>query len=62
MDGVVHFEIPVDDAERAKAFYGTVFDWQMQDVPGHAVHDRHDHADRRADAASDVRPARSTAG
>ena len=33
MDGVVHFEIPVDDAERAKAFYGTVFDWQMQAFP-----------------------------
>ena len=33
MDGVVHFEIPADDADRAKAFYGTVFDWQMQDFP-----------------------------
>ena len=33
MDGVVHFEIPVDDVERAKAFYGTVFDWQMQAFP-----------------------------
>ena len=33
MDGVVHFEIPVEDADRAKAFYGTVFDWQMQDFP-----------------------------
>jgi hypothetical protein len=33
MDGVVHFEIPADDAERAKAFYSTVFDWQMQDYP-----------------------------
>ena len=33
MDGVVHFEIPVDDVERAKAFYGTVFDWEMQDYP-----------------------------
>lgn len=30
MDGVVHFEIPVDDLERAKAFYGTVFDWGLQ--------------------------------
>ena len=33
MDGVVHFEIPADDAERAKAFYSTVFDWEMQDFP-----------------------------
>ena len=33
MDGVVHFDIPADDAERAKAFYSTVFDWEMQDFP-----------------------------
>ena len=33
MDGVVHFEIPADDAERAKAFYSTAFDWEMQDFP-----------------------------
>jgi len=33
MDSVIHFEIPVEDADRAKAFYGTVFDWQMQDYP-----------------------------
>ena len=33
MDGVVHFEIPADDAERAKAFYSTVFDWEIQDFP-----------------------------
>jgi uncharacterized protein len=33
MDGDVHFEIPVDDVERAKTFYGTVFDWQMQAFP-----------------------------
>jgi uncharacterized protein len=27
MDQVVHFEIPVDDVERARRFYGTVFEW-----------------------------------
>jgi predicted enzyme related to lactoylglutathione lyase len=32
MDKMVHFEIPVDDAERAKEFYGSVFEWQLQDV------------------------------
>jgi uncharacterized protein len=26
---VVHFEIPVDDPERAKRFYGAVFDWEL---------------------------------
>jgi len=33
---VVHFEIPADDLERARAFYGSVFGWQLQSmaVPG----------------------------
>ncbi|KRE56904.1 VOC family protein [Phycicoccus sp. Soil748] len=33
---VVHFELPFDDEARAKAFYGDLFGWQMQDVPGMA--------------------------
>ncbi|WP_043497891.1 VOC family protein [Georgenia sp. SUBG003] len=31
---VVHFEIPFDDAGRAKAFYREVFGWTMRDMPG----------------------------
>lgn len=31
MSRVVHFEIQADDVERAKAFYGAVFDWSFQD-------------------------------
>jgi predicted enzyme related to lactoylglutathione lyase len=30
---VVHFEVPFDDAERAKGFYREVFDWQIQPMP-----------------------------
>ena len=30
MGKVVHFEIPTDDLERAKTFYGSVFGWQLQ--------------------------------
>lgn len=30
---VVHFEVPYDDAERARAFYGSVFGWQIQPIP-----------------------------
>lgn len=30
MDKVVHFEIPVDDLDRAKAFYSMVFGWGLQ--------------------------------
>jgi predicted enzyme related to lactoylglutathione lyase len=30
---VVHFEVPFDDADRARAFYGDVFGWQIQPMP-----------------------------
>jgi hypothetical protein len=32
MDKVVHFEITADDLGRAKEFYGSVFEWQLQDM------------------------------
>lgn len=32
MDKVVHFEIPAENRERAKAFYGSIFGWELQDV------------------------------
>jgi len=31
MSRVVHFEIQADDVERARAFYGAVFDWSFED-------------------------------
>jgi predicted enzyme related to lactoylglutathione lyase len=33
MDKVVHFEIPTDDVERAKGFYGAIFGWQLDTQP-----------------------------
>jgi uncharacterized protein len=33
MSKVVHFEIPADDLDRAKSFYGSVFGWELQTVP-----------------------------
>jgi uncharacterized protein len=30
---VVHFEVPFDDADRARSFYQDVFDWQIQFIP-----------------------------
>jgi predicted enzyme related to lactoylglutathione lyase len=30
---VVHFEVPFDDADRARGFYKDVFDWQIQALP-----------------------------
>src|SRR6476661_3447239 len=33
MGKVVHFEIPAEDLDRAKNFYGSVFGWQLQTMP-----------------------------
>jgi predicted enzyme related to lactoylglutathione lyase len=30
---VVHFEMPYDDGDRAAAFYGEVFGWEIQRMP-----------------------------
>ena len=32
MDKVVHFEIPVDDAARAREFYGSAFEWELDEA------------------------------
>lgn len=31
---VIHFEIPVDDTQRASAFYSGAFGWDLNSVPG----------------------------
>ena len=31
---LTHFEIPADDPDRARRFYGGLFPWTFQDVPG----------------------------
>lgn len=33
MDKVVHFELPVDNANRAKKFYKEAFAWEFKDYP-----------------------------
>ena len=32
---IVHFEIPADDLERGKAFYGKLFGWKFSNPPGY---------------------------
>jgi predicted enzyme related to lactoylglutathione lyase len=32
---ITHIDIPVDDMERAKAFYGGLFGWEIQEMPGY---------------------------
>jgi uncharacterized protein len=33
MGKVVHFEIPAEDLDRAKNFYGSVFGWKLETTP-----------------------------
>lgn len=32
---ITHVDIPVSDQERAKAFYGDLFGWQIAELPGY---------------------------
>ncbi len=34
MFNVCHFEIPADDVERARKFYGELFGWKIEKFPG----------------------------
>jgi uncharacterized protein len=34
MNSVVHFEVVAEDTDRAKGFYGDVFDWKFTDMTG----------------------------
>ncbi len=34
MPGIVHFDIPVDDIDRARQFYQSLFAWKIEKVPG----------------------------
>jgi len=34
MSNIVWFEIPADDVERAKSFYGELFGWKIEKFPG----------------------------
>ena len=36
MPTIVHFEIPADDLDRAKEFYGKLFGWEIKRFPGPA--------------------------
>lgn len=38
MNKVHHFQIPVDDVERAKRFYQGIFGWEIDEIPGMNYH------------------------
>ena len=38
---IVHFEIPADDVNKIKNFYGSLFGWKMEKTPGFESMDYH---------------------
>jgi predicted enzyme related to lactoylglutathione lyase len=34
MNTIVHFDVPIDDIERAKKFYTELFNWKIEKMPG----------------------------
>ncbi len=34
MPSIVHFEIPVDEPQRARDFYSGLFGWKIESFPG----------------------------
>jgi predicted enzyme related to lactoylglutathione lyase len=34
MTAIVHFDVPVDDINRAKKFYNEIFGWKIERIPG----------------------------
>ncbi len=39
MFGICHFEIPADDVERARKFYGELFGWKIEKLAGSSPED-----------------------
>ena len=42
--GVVHFEIPADDEDRAREFYSSAFGWTISPDAGDELRHAHDDA------------------
>jgi len=53
---IVHFEIPADDVERAKTFYGGLFGWQFSAPPGFDDYWTFDTGDPEQDAGGGLMP------
>ena len=51
---VVHLEIPSDDTAKGREFWGSLFGWQFQDVPGPSEYFMANVGDQHGVAITDV--------
>ena len=53
---IVHFEIPADDTEKGRGFWGGLFGWQFQSVPGPFEYDMTRISEKTGGAITDMEP------
>ena len=53
---IVHCEIPADDTEKAREFWGSLFGWQFQAFPGPSQYHMTRISDRSGAAITDMEP------
>jgi predicted enzyme related to lactoylglutathione lyase len=53
---IVHIEIPADDTGRAREFWGGLFGWQFQEVPGPSEYHMTQISDRTGGAITNMEP------
>jgi hypothetical protein len=53
---IVHFEIPADDTEQGREFWGSLFGWQFQAYPGPNEYHMTQISDQQGGAISNMEP------
>src|SRR5262245_28319603 len=53
---IVHIEIPADDTEQAREFWGSLFGWQFQAYPGPSEYHMARLADQQGAAITNMEP------
>jgi uncharacterized protein len=53
---IVHLEIPADDTEKSRAFWGSLFGWQFQAFPGPSEYHMARNGDQSGVAVTNMEP------
>ena len=55
---IVHFEIPADDTEQAREFWGSLFGWEFQAFPGPSEYHMTQISDQTGAAITNMEPSK----
>jgi predicted enzyme related to lactoylglutathione lyase len=53
---IVHIEIPADDLEKSREFWGSLFGWEFQEFPGPFEYHTFQASDRQGGAITNMEP------